>query len=197
MKPTQFVRLLIMGWVVLSLSTGDLLADNKNGKRGAKVSVPRQPLETTVVGEDPSKDIAEGVALVNARDKLEEYLKTQTPRINRVPSKDYILSHFLSDRQDREEKGKIRVTFRMKVGEEQYQDMLREELRELKLEREGLARERMSGLVKILAVLVAFLTALAGYLRLEETTKGYYTTWLRIGAISFVGAVGIGMWLAC
>jgi hypothetical protein len=197
MTPTRFARLLIIGWVVLGFCTGPLLAGDKTGKKGARPKTPQEPLETTVVGEDASKDVAESLALVHAQHELEVYLKSQTPRINRLPSKDYILSHLLSNRQEREDQGKVRIAFEMKVGEKQYQDMLKDELREDKEERDAVALDRMTGLGKILAVVVAFLVALTGYLRLEETTKGYYTTWLRIGAISFVGAVGIGMWLAC
>jgi hypothetical protein len=197
MTPTRFTRLLIVGWVVLGVWTGALHADDKRAKKGAKPNAPVKALETTVVGEDPSKDVAESLVLVHAQHELEAYLRTQTPRITRLPSKEYIQTHLLSNRHEREDQGKVRISWEMKVGEKQYQDMLKDASREDKEEREAVALDRMTGLGKILAVVVAFLIALTGYLRLEETTKGYYTTWLRLGAISFVAAVGIGMWLAC
>ena len=49
-------------------------------------------------------------------------------------------------------------------------------------------RERMIWLGKILAGLVVLLAAAAGYFRLDEWTKGYYTTWLRVGTAGFIGA---------
>ena len=48
---------------------------------------------------------------------------------------------------------------------------------------------------KFLAGFVAFLVAVAGYFRLEEATKGYYTTWLRVGVLGFIAVVGAGIWL--
>ena len=48
---------------------------------------------------------------------------------------------------------------------------------------------------KVLAGMVALLGGVAGYFRLEEATKGYYTTWLRLGVAGLASAVGLGFWL--
>ena len=61
-------------------------------------------------------------------------------------------------------------------------------------DRQMRSESRMLVLAKMLAGFVAFLGAVAGYLRLEEMTKGYYTAWLRLAAIGFVTAVGVGIW---
>ena len=50
-------------------------------------------------------------------------------------------------------------------------------------------------MVRVLAALVALLAAVACYLRLEDATKGYYTTLLRLAAVGFVALVGAGIWL--
>jgi hypothetical protein len=55
------------------------------------------------------------------------------------------------------------------------------------------AEQRMGILGKGLAGLVALLAAVAGYFRLEEATKGYYTTWLRVGAVGFLIAAGAAL----
>ena len=55
--------------------------------------------------------------------------------------------------------------------------------------------DRMLGLGKVLGVLVVLLGGVAGYLRLDEWTKGYYTTWLRLGVIGLIGIAGMGYWL--
>jgi hypothetical protein len=61
--------------------------------------------------------------------------------------------------------------------------------------RQQRASGRMIGLGKGLGMLVALLAALGGYFRLEEATKGYYTTWLRLTTVGFIGAAATGLWL--
>jgi hypothetical protein len=45
-----------------------------------------------------------------------------------------------------------------------------------------------------LAGFIAVLLVAAGYLRLEEATKGYYTGLLRVSALSLLGMVGGFIW---
>jgi hypothetical protein len=56
--------------------------------------------------------------------------------------------------------------------------------------RELVAR-RLAVLAGILAFVLACLAALAGYIRADEATKGYYTTHLRLAAAAGVGAAGV------
>ena len=46
-----------------------------------------------------------------------------------------------------------------------------------------------------LAGLVVLFGAIAGYIRLDEWSKGYYTWWLRLGALGFLGVAGAGLML--
>lgn len=65
------------------------------------------------------------------------------------------------------------------------------DLEDLKgLDRQWRAEHRQFLLVKVLAGVVAVLAAVAGYFRLDEATKGYYTNWLRLAAVGLVGGVG-------
>lgn len=57
----------------------------------------------------------------------------------------------------------------------------------LQRERDARVQERMIWLGKITAGLIVLLVAATGYLRLDDYTKGYFTTWLLLG----VGAVVI------
>jgi hypothetical protein len=57
-------------------------------------------------------------------------------------------------------------------------------------DREYRAQSRMAGMARIVAALVALLAAVAGYFRLDEMTKGYYTGWLRVAA-GFLGATAV------
>jgi hypothetical protein len=66
-------------------------------------------------------------------------------------------------------------------------------------QREQQAQERVlwrQGLLaKVLAALVALLAVTAGYLRLEEGTRGYYTGLLRVLLVVCLGVIGGGLWL--
>jgi len=61
--------------------------------------------------------------------------------------------------------------------------------------RQQRASVRMLTLGKGLGMLVALLTALGGYFRIEEATKGYYTTWLRLTTVGFIGAAATTIWI--
>lgn len=54
-----------------------------------------------------------------------------------------------------------------------------------------LVRRRMLTLGGGLGFVLACLAALAGYIRADEATKGYYTPWLRAAATAGVGAAGV------
>jgi len=58
-------------------------------------------------------------------------------------------------------------------------------------ERDGRMTQRMHLLARSLAVLVAGLFAVAGYVRLDEWSKGYYSGLLK--AVAVVAVVGIGL----
>ena len=62
-------------------------------------------------------------------------------------------------------------------------------------DREYRAQGRMAWLARMAAALVAMLAAVAGYFRIDEATKGYYTTWLRVGA-GFIGTTALIVMLA-
>ena len=50
---------------------------------------------------------------------------------------------------------------------------------------------RLAVLGGVLGFVLACLAALAGYIRADEATKGYYTHWLRLVAAAGVGASGV------
>jgi len=53
--------------------------------------------------------------------------------------------------------------------------------------------QRMLPLARLLVGLIALLGAVAGYVRLDEWSKGYYRTWLRLGATGLVAATWAGL----
>jgi len=87
-----------------------------------------------------------------------------------------------------------RVCLRVGIGPGVRDRFLDEEKVYQVQQRQKWAHERQGQLAQILVGVVALLAAVAGYLRLEDATKGYYTTWLRLAAVTFLGLVGAGIW---
>jgi hypothetical protein len=82
--------------------------------------------------------------------------------------------------QDAAKKPVIKAVVPVKLTAEQVKDF-REEARKIRVG----GRMKTTGV--ILAGLIALLLVGGGYLRLEEATKGYYTTLLRVGALTILG----------
>jgi hypothetical protein len=62
-----------------------------------------------------------------------------------------------------------------------------------KLAREERMQQRHLLLARVLVGLVALLMVVAGYLRLEDATRGYYTTLLRVAAVGILVLAGLGL----
>jgi hypothetical protein len=86
-----------------------------------------------------------------------------------------------------------RVLLRAEVAPRDLDEIKKFELKHQQELRDERARVRQMVLVRLLAGIVAILIAVASYLRLEDATKGYYTTLLRVVAVAFVAAVVAGL----
>jgi len=172
----------------------------------------------------PSQDEAMESALESAAEEISTYLLGQKPSLNWKQDASYVREHLLGDvaqasnpnnnEWSRDQFGNH--TILVKKGEFgvagkpfTYQVRLQvvvkcddvKQLRKLEQERQDALRpetvkQRQLWLGKILLGLVAILTAISGYIRLEDATKGYYTRWLRLGMVGVLCAVGAGLWLA-
>jgi hypothetical protein len=80
------------------------------------------------------------------------------------------------------------ATLQVKVTGDQIDEM-REKARAVRV------HERMKWGAMTLVGMVGLLLVGGGYLRLEEATKGYYTTLLRMAALAFVGAIGATLFM--
>ena len=60
-------------------------------------------------------------------------------------------------------------------------------------DRSHIVGERIEGVGRVLSIVVVALGALAGYIRLDEFTKGYYTGRLRLLAIAIVTAASFAL----
>ncbi len=68
-----------------------------------------------------------------------------------------------------------------------------QEIRARDRDERALGRHLLSA--KLLAALVGLLAAIAGFVRLEELTRGYYSGLLRLLLLLSVGLVAAGLWL--
>jgi hypothetical protein len=143
-------------------------------------------------GEDARRD-----ALTKAYDQFLNEVRGMSPPVEWRPTADYLETRLGNRLRWTDEPAD---TFPDPVGRMEHvkltvdiTDQDRQEIRRLDQEvrREG----RLLFLAKILAGVLVFLAAVAGYIRLDEWSKGYYTAWLRLGAASLVGAAGAAVWL--
>lgn len=163
-------------------------------------------------------------ALEAARGELAAYLRKQEPRVEYVPTIDLIRDHLLADlrledqprdgakevrpiersrkqmfEEERDFQGELgimrRVSLKATLTPDQLKRIKAEDVKYRGEQRRLVSQGRQVLLAKVLAAVVALLGVLAGYFRLEEATKGYYTTALRVGAFAVVAAVVAGLWL--
>jgi hypothetical protein len=142
---------------------------------------------------------AEPLALQEARNKVLDYLAGQSPPFRWKPDLDYVQTNLLKEKQERDANLDIpdmkEVILTVEVTDKTYNDMVEQDKQFRIMERKEVSKERQTLLAKLLAGLLAGLVAVAGYLRLDEATKGYYTTWLRVASVALVATVGAGAWL--
>jgi hypothetical protein len=162
--------------------------------------LPPGPVETkrpdpkgppwTVVGRGADPQSADETALEKARDKVIVHLRSQDPPIEWQPSLGYVRQNLVP--KDRPQPTKVEdvilgtvyeQTLKVEVDDKHLRDMV-------DMDRQERMQERQLLLAKILGGILAVLTAVFGYYKLDEVTKGYYTGWLRVAAIVLIAAVG-------
>jgi hypothetical protein len=148
----------------------------------------------TVVGRGADQQSADETALEKAREKVLAYLRTQDPPLQCQPSVDYVDKNLVKEREQPKELddailGKVHErTLKVDVDPKHLRDMV-------EMDRQDRMQDRQLLLAKILGGILALLTAVFGYYKLDEVTKGYYTGWLRVAAIILIAAVGATLFL--
>lgn len=141
-----------------------------------------------------TREEAERDALAKARTSVEEYLRSLEPPVFWTPSQEYVNARLVKKRQeeplDAPDLGVVmrRVRLELEITPKDRADILQRDHRYQ-------VEQRMLWLGKVMTILVALLAAVSGYVRLDEQTKGYYSGWLRLGAVGFVAAVGLALFL--
>jgi hypothetical protein len=201
MRPAKPASLLVL---LLAAAVGH--ADQSSDRPGRRGPIPKQAktVEQRLVaswevpGFGETLADAEHNALKDARSRILEHFHQRGIDLEWDLSLDYISARLVRERMEAEPQP---------LGQEggpnlgvALQRRLRVELTKadeseiLKHDREFRVGHRQESLLKMLAGIVALLTAVSGYFRLEEATKGYYTAWLRLAAVTLVAGVGTGLW---
>jgi len=178
MRPTAAVGLLAI-YVLISAA------------RAAEPATPATPVTdgttwTTVSkGYGETREDAEQSALEEARRKVAAYLRQREPSLRWLPSiadlRRWNMIKSVRPLDEKAEWPRCGVAVTVEVSDKDFQEILR--------------RDRHLLAAKLLAALVVLLAVAAGYFRLEEMTRGYYTGTLRLLALVGVALVGVGLWL--
>ncbi|HYT90540.1 MAG TPA: hypothetical protein VEL76_17670 [Gemmataceae bacterium] len=152
-----------------------------------------------VKGRGETIEEAEKVALARARTLVEEHLRRQQPPLRWSPSAEYIRAHLVSGSPQRltDEDKTVNTpegreytlrswSWTVTITPEQYRELVKDARREK-------ASDRMLLAGKVTVGLVLLLAALAGYLRLDDWTKGAYTRWLVLALAGLLAGVGTGL----
>jgi hypothetical protein len=145
----------------------------------------------TVTGHGDA-DFARAMALERAQQEVLLYLQ-QHPKIQWVPDQDYIDQHLVKGRRNPSstELDGLKVEHReldVAITPDDWRDILQQDS-QYRMD------QRLLWVGGGLAGLVVLFGAIAGYIRLDEWSKGYYTWWLRFGALGFLGVAGAGLML--
>jgi hypothetical protein len=156
--------------------------------------------EVVVVGYGRNAESAREVALEKARDKVVALLRKELrdPDWQPQPESVVLPEHLLEVRvvtpkgaaEQRDFGGERGVVarYRIQLTAEYVAEVERAARTLRQRERQGLLLRGLGGAVVLLLVA-------AGYLRLEEATRGYYTKLLRLAAVLVVALAGLGVWL--
>jgi len=154
---------------------------------------PQVPNPTWIEdGYGASEADARDVALKKAEDSVEEHLKRLYGSKGWKVSADYLRQMQVVRFEKPEEVEltpgqrvvKVRAVVELTPS---YLEAMQGVVRQQRVEQRHLV------LARVLAGLVVLLLVGAGYLRLEEATRGYYTTVLRVAALGLVAVIGLGL----
>jgi hypothetical protein len=124
-----------------------------------------------------------------AAERVARHLRAQTPPVEWTPTPEFVRKHMVKN--VKEEQRELtdsnapltyRATVEFEMSDSSFQKILDED-------RKYHVEQRMWWLARIVAGIVLMLVAVAGYVRLDDVTKGFYSIPLRIVAL-IVGLIG-------
>jgi hypothetical protein len=177
-------------------------AGKGRGQKKAPPPMPRavDPDENVVEGFGETATAARNRALVHAEERVEKLLRERYREVNWMPPQQLLETDFLTRFGVLEAQGEPKAA--PGLGDEKamvarYKVQLTPSyLQEVqRVAREQRVQDRHKLLARVLGGLVVLLLVVAGYLRLEDMTRGYATTILRVAAFSLVALACGALWL--
>jgi hypothetical protein len=130
-------------------------------------------------------------ALIEAQKKLIEFLREQSPPIAWEPSLEYIHDHLVKNIHEKElpnSQGKSpAVDMKVEISANQVAEMRQ-------LDHRVRVNGRLASLARLLAIVVAALAAVSGYIRVDLWSKGSYTNLLRLALTALLVLISVGVW---
>lgn len=179
-------------------------ASNRSRKQPAKTAAARvlvPPLSDDVDGNGVTAEKARKQARENAAKRVEELLHERFGRSGWQPAAEDVDPANLEELKVIQLTGEPVVGPRVVEGQENFKATYHVELNAGYLEklvakvRQQKVEDRHLLLARVLVGILALLLVTAGYLRLEEMTRGYATKLLRLAAVVLLALVGAGLWL--
>jgi hypothetical protein len=143
-----------------------------------------------------TRDAAREDALKGADEQLHEYLRQIRPETDWSPRelRKFVNKMLVPNSEDIPQDEDVVIDgkplFVATVQLQLTKELQGELLHKLRLDE---ARERQWWAAKGLFAALALFAAVGLYYRFDERTKGYYTNWLRLGALAFLALVGYGI----
>lgn len=204
MKSTRWLALAVAVIVLLNLrGTGDAAGKrgrDKPAKPGTPVVAPK--VDDVVDGYGPTPEQARESALKNSRERVEELLTRRLRGTGWTPTAEQLDLDFLVRHNVIQPRGEPEVVPPVNIDDKPALiahcrvELTHDYLKEIETTaRQQTVQERHSILARLLAGILAVALVTAGYLRLEESTRGYATKLLRLGAVVVLAVVAAGLYL--
>jgi len=197
--------LILMAVVILAGNVRTSFTEASGRGRAPKKQPPAKPRtvdpdENIVDGFGTSANAAKERALVHAQERVEQLLQERYRETNWKLPEELLATDFLTRYGVVQAQGEPKLA--PGLGDEKAMvarykvELTRDYLQAVqRVAREQRVQDRHLILARVLGGLVALLLVLAGYLRLEDMTRGYATTMLRVAAFSLVALAGGALWL--
>ncbi len=151
--------------------------------RKEKPPVVDDSQEPAWYGKVESSLLPEAAAWEDVLDKARNLL-THELHLTRVPSEEFIRRNVQKNWEQEDGPGvdgtqTVRIKLELELTREAWRKLAEEE-------RAHASQDRMETMARLTALATAILGAIAGYIRLDEWTKGYYSGRLRLAAFALV-----------
>jgi hypothetical protein len=197
--------LILLAVVILGVNVRNSTTEASGRARAPKKQTPAKartvdPDENVVDGFGTTATAAKERALVHAQERVERLLQDRYRETNWKPPEELLATDFLTQCRVVQPLGEPKLA--PGLGDEKAMvarykvELTRDYLQAVqRVAREQRVQERHLILARVLGGLVVLLLVAAGYLRLEDMTRGYATTMLRVAAFSLVAIAGGALWL--